>query len=225
MTTDEELNAIFERVSKRFNYRIATAAFEPYRDLKIRWARTFEHADFHVSDYLRWAPTEVVEDIAETIFSKIMGEDRGYADGTIGWLTSSDFYEKAQPEYLKRDKRIGNAEGEVKDLTESLDRLKGMGLVDRVPEGLKILWSNPGKDREAARSSLLMRVIVINRILDSEEVPDAALDLCLLKQLIHVNSEFGKVPMIDTEEMDRKILEFPNSEEILKWFKDHGIEF
>ncbi|MBE6522566.1 MAG: hypothetical protein E7Z62_05510 [Thermoplasmata archaeon] len=225
MTTDTELNEIFERVSKHFNYRTATAAFEPYRDLKIRWARTFEHADFHVSDYLRRAPTEVVEDIAETIFSKIMGEDRGYTDGTIGWLTSSDFYEKAQPEYLKRDKRIRREEGEAKDLWESVRRLQGMGLVDKVPEGLRILWSCPGEDREAARSSLLMRVIVINEILDSEEVPDAALDLCLLKQLIHVTSDFGKVPMIDTEEMDRRILAFPNSEEILEWFKDHGIEF
>ena len=225
MTTDEELNSIFERVSKRFNYKQVTAEFQPYRDLKIRWARTYDRADFQVSDYLRWAPTEVVEDIAETIFSKITGEDRGYADGTVGWLTSSDFYGKAQPEYLRRDKRVGKEEGDVKDLWESVGRLKRMGLVDRVPEDLKILWSCPGEDREAARSSLLMRVIVINKILDSEEVPDAALDLCLLKQLIHVNSDFGKVPMIDTEEMDRRILSFPNSEEILEWFKDHGIEF
>ncbi|MBE6523554.1 MAG: hypothetical protein E7Z65_01585 [Thermoplasmata archaeon] len=225
MTTDTELNEIFERVSKHFNYRTATAAFEPYRDLKIRWVRTYEQISFYVSDYLKEAPAEVVESIAETLLNKIRGEDSGYTGQTIEWLTSPDFYEKVQPKYLKRDKRTGNAEGEVKDLMESLDRLKGMGLVDRVPEGLKILWSNPGKDREAARSSLLMRVIVINRILDSEEVPDAALDLCILKQMINVTSDFGKVPMIDTEEMDRRILAFPNSEEILEWFKDHGIEF
>ena len=225
MTTDTELNEIFERVSKRFDFETTTAEFEPYRDLKVRWARTFTHAEFHVSDYLRWAPTAVVESIAETILSKIRGTDIGYTDEAVAWLTSSEFYGRAQPEYLRRDKRIVEEEGKVKDLWESVDRLKEMGLAERIPEGLKILWSNPGTDREAARSSLLMRVIVVNGILDSEEVPDAALDLCILKQLINVTSEFGKTPMIDTEEMDRRLLAFPNSEEILEWFKDHGIDF
>jgi len=225
MTTDEELNTIFERVSKRFELRNVTADFEPYRDLKIRWTRSSDFAEFHVSDYLRWAPNEVVESIARTIMGKIKGEDVGYSDVTVGWLTSENFYGKAQPEYVRRDKRIGSEEGEAKDLWESLERLKRMGLVDEVPEGLRIFWSNPEMDREAARSSLLMRVIVINRILDSEEVPDAALDLCILKQMINVTSDFGKVPMIDAEEMDRRILAFPNSEEILEWFREHDLEF
>ncbi len=43
--------------------------------------------------------------------------------------------------------------------------------------------------------------------------------------MINVTSDFGKVPMIDTEEMDRRILAFPNSEEILEWFRDHDIQF
>jgi len=40
-----------------------------------------------------------------------------------------------------------------------------------------------------------------------------------------VTYDFGKVPMIDAEEMDRKILAFPNSEEILEWFREHDLDF
>ncbi len=36
---------------------------------------------------------------------------------------------------------------------------------------------------------------------------------------------FGKVSMIDAEEMDRRILAFPNSGEILEWFREHNLDF
>ena len=91
--------------------------------------------------------------------------------------------------YLERDKRTGGKEGEHKSHQESLARLEELGLAE-LDGTIEVLWSREEECGEAARSSVLMRTIVVNKTLDSEEVSDLALDLAFLKHLTHIGTGF-----------------------------------
>ncbi len=73
---EQQLNEIFERIGEEYGYR-AGAEFAAFKDLKVRWVRTSDWADFKVSDYLRDAPEGVIEDLARTIITKIIGAGGG----------------------------------------------------------------------------------------------------------------------------------------------------
>lgn len=59
------------------------AEFSSFRDLKIKWVRIYKWIEFQVSDYLMRAPEGVIEGLARTIFSKILGTDKSYSDEVI----------------------------------------------------------------------------------------------------------------------------------------------
>ena len=52
---EQQLNEIFERIGEENGMR-ATAEFAAFTDLKVKWVRTSDWAEFRVSDYLRDAP-------------------------------------------------------------------------------------------------------------------------------------------------------------------------
>ena len=58
-TTEEILNETFKKVGNDFGYE-TSAEYAAFRDLKVRWQRSYKWADFQVSDYLRDAPEEVL---------------------------------------------------------------------------------------------------------------------------------------------------------------------
>lgn len=62
MTTTKEQNATFQKVGNDFGFGNVTAEYAPFRDLKVRWQRTYDWASFQVSDYLgghrsKWSRT------------------------------------------------------------------------------------------------------------------------------------------------------------------------
>ena len=57
---EQQLNEVFERIGEESGMR-ATAEFAAFTDLKVRWVRTSDWAEFRVSDYLRDAPEWVIE--------------------------------------------------------------------------------------------------------------------------------------------------------------------
>lgn len=106
MVTSEELNMTFQKVGNDFGIE-TKAEFAAFRDLKIKWMRSYKWAEFTVSDFLKDAPLEVIENIARSIFSRIKGNENDYSDETVEWLTSAEFAEINQPTYISRDLRIG----------------------------------------------------------------------------------------------------------------------
>ena len=192
MVTSEELNATFEKVGNDFHFDEVTAEFAPYRDLKVRWCRMMRHADFSVSDYLEGAPSEVVEGIARTIFSRIRGEEpENYPKETIEWLTSPEFLELNQEKYIERSRTIGEMSSEEAGmLWESYYRLVDAGLIPEI-DGLRLFWSKNDSVAKAGQSSCLMRVVIMNRRFLNDKVPTEALDFCLLHELANIVIGFG----------------------------------
>lgn len=180
MVTTEELNIAFQKAANDFGIE-TKAEFAAFRDLKIRWARTYKWAEFTVSDFLKEAPLEVIEDIATTIFSKIKGNEHEYSDETVEWLTSDEFAEVNQPAYISRDLRIGSEKGEHKSIEESLNRLKDRKLIPEDLGRIRFFWSKKTSNEQSSWSSMLMKVVTVNCALDSDNVPDEILDYAILR--------------------------------------------
>lgn len=210
----------FQKVGNDFGYEV-NAEFATFRDLKLKWMRSYKWIEFQVSDYLKEAPENVIEGIARTIFSKIQGTDGNYSDEVIEWLTSDEFVDSMQPTYISRDRRIGSPTGEHRDLRESLDRLKKQGLVTTSLDRTKLFWSRKVDEDRSAWSSSLMRTVTVNSILDSDDVPEEVLDYVLLNQIAFIECDFG----MDSEERKKTIAErmenYPGYNSINNWLSEH----
>ena len=218
---EQMLNEIFERIGEESGMK-ASAEFAAFSDLKVRWVRTSDWAEFRVSDYLRDAPEGVIEDLARTIMARIRGCGGDYTDRATAWLTAPEFSETHRPVYLERDERAGSREGEHKSIEASLGRLEGLGLIWRDPS-IEIRWSKEEERGSAARSSVLMRLIVVDRALDSDEVPDSALDLTVLKHLALIRAGFLAEPLRRDREVEDALSRYPGFDGTIEWMEDHGI--
>ncbi len=211
----------FQKVGNDFGIE-TKAEFAAFRDLKIRWTRTYKWAEFTVSDFLKEAPLEVIEDIAKTIFSRIKGNEHEYSDETVEWLTSDEFVEINQPVYIARDMRIGSDEGEHKSIEDSLNRLKDRKLISEDLGRIRLFWSKNTSNEQSAWSSMLMKVITVNAGLDSEDTPDDVLDFVILRQIAHLKSDFRK----NNKDRKQAVLEtvqiYPGFDSIQEWLEEHG---
>ena len=218
---EQQLNEIFERIGEENGMR-ASAEFAAFTDLKVKWVRTSDWAEFRVSDYLRDAPEGGIEDLARTIMAKIRGCGGDYTERATAWLTALEFSEVHRPVYLERDERAGGAEGEHKSIEASLGRLEGLGLIERDPS-IDIRWSREEERGNAARSSVLMRLIVVDRALDSDDVPDSALDLAVLKHLSLIKAGFLAEPLRRDREVEDALSRYPGFDGTIEWMEDHGL--
>ena len=222
MVTTIQLTEAFQEASNILAHEMSiTAEFAPYRDLKVRWTRTYGAADFSVSDYLQDAPMEVIEGIAKTIFSKIANaESDRYPKETEEWLTSEEFRELNQETYIKRSRTISDMD--TTRLEDSYQRLVDDGLVKPI-EGLRLFWTDENRsDSSPGQSSCLMRVVIMNGRLIS--CPDDVLDYCLLKQLANINVDFGTEVLERRNEVETMISMFPRADEARLWLKDAEME-
>ena len=223
MTTTEELNATFEKVGNDFGFGNVTAEYAPFRDLKVRWQRGYDWAAFQVSDYLEEAPEEVVVGIATTIMKRIRGEDDGYPEETVEWLTSHEFRALNQQKYIQRSRMIAVPMDGDDRLQESYERLVEDGLMDEIDD-LKLYWSKAEGSNKMGESSCLMRVITMNPRLKGIDVPDKILDYCLLHELANIKVGFMLDRERRTEEISNIMDACPEALKAQNWLEKVDIE-
>ena len=207
----EMLNRAMRNAGVRNGFDEIQAEFSAFRDFKLKWTRCYKWISFEVSDYLRNAPENVIQSLAETVFARIRGEDRtAYSEEVCNYLNSGEFLEENQGLFLKRFRGISEtARGESVDLLDCYRRLAERGLVEYDPN-LVIRWNSIGdRSRNVGRSSVLMRTIVMNPELDSEDVSEDALDYALYSQICHVNLGFGPTREDDAERYEEMLSLYP----------------
>lgn len=187
-----DLTAMVKAVSKRYGYEDAVAQFIPIRDFKVRWTRTYKWISVEVCDYLADAPDEIIESLLTTIFKRIAGdEDAEYEEDLASWLTADDFVREKQPMYVRRTRGLSKTPmGNLKDLDVSYRRLIEMGLVEKDPM-VYLGWGIFPTPHIVARTSVIMKVVVMSDLLDREEVDDEVVDYCLYAQLVRVKMGFN----------------------------------
>ena len=225
-TAEETMKGSFGTIGRKYGYDKVGAEFVAYRDFKVKWTRSYKWADFQVSDYLMDAPEVVFEDLADTLFSRITGaEDKPYSPEMTDWITSDGFRRNKQPIYVKRSRNITRSpKGEYRDLNESIDRLKGMGLIgsDAKPY---LTWTKDDLAATAGYCSTLMDTIVISSALDSDCIPDCVTDYALYHEYLVTRdgwANFGKMEPIDIREEEKR---FPKWRDAENWLGKMCLHF
>ena len=219
-TAVETLKESFGTIGKKYGYDKVGAEFVAYRDFKVKWTRSYRWAEFQVSDYLMDAPGEVIDGLAETLFSKIAGkESKPYTPEMTDWITSDQFTRNKQPIYVRRSRNITRSSvGKFKDLNESLDRLKALGIVDENCSPY-LTWSREELAHTVGYCSTLMDTIVISSIFDTNSIPDYALDFALYHEYLITREgwvNFGKGEEFDVCAEEKK---FPQWKEAENWIR------
>ncbi len=224
MKNENGLQQIFVRIGDEYGYRHIGADFVESCDLKIKWVRQGNSVQFWVTDYLKDAPDDILESLAETIFRRIYeNADSPYDSSFIEYLTTDLFVKELQPVYLSR---LGCASaspvGRYKDLRRCVDRLAEKGLVKKIPN-MYMGWMPMGPSDSVGHSSPLMRSICMNERLDRHDVPDDLMDFCFYSQLKKVEQGFGMDSKRNNKEYFLSIEGYPDSERFIAELGSRGL--
>ena len=225
-TTEEILKDCFEEVGKKYGYDRVGAEFVAYRDFKVKWTRSYRWADFQVSDYLMNASEQVLTDLAETMFSRISGaEPKPYSPEMNGYITSNEFRDEKQQIYIRRSRNITRSpEGKEKNLTESLQRLKKLGLVEE-DFNPYLTWTRAELQSTIGYCSTLMNTVVISSAFDSKFVPDEALDYALYHECLIIRQGRANFGLGEEFDLDAEEKKFPDWQEMEGWIRRMGLHF
>lgn len=212
------VSEMFATVGREYGYEDVEVDFVPYRDMKVRWQRTTEWISFSVSDYLKDAPTLVLEDFARTLFGKIAGEKADWSDRFRVYICDGGFVEKNRPLLLKRFKGVKPAgEHRCRSLEDSIDRLIAEGLISDVDD---IEFRYASGMHRASHVSVVMRTVIISGRLDSEDVPEYVLDAQVYKGICQVMAGFGHSEEVH-QECERRINRYSRMADSEKWCMEH----
>lgn len=160
----EELSQIFQQVAERHDYESAVAEFVAFADFKVQWQRSYYWIAFRISDYLKDAPEKVIEDLAESLFTKIAGKESEYGESMREWVLNPAFSIAKREKYIKRKKRLTDSGvGEHHNLIDIVDDLVACGDLP-ADHNIRFVWNK----QDVPTHSVLMRVVSIPSEYDDE---------------------------------------------------------
>ena len=222
--TTEQLTQIFARIGKGYGYSQVAAEFMAFNDMKLQWQRGYSWIDFRISDYLCGAPEEVIEDLAKAIFAKLSGREAKFGETFIRYLTDPQVREKNRTAYLGRTSFGTDGPcGKVRDLEDSVRRLKEKGLLDPGFE-CELRWKDCiYEDRgKASGCTVLMGILWVNTRLDSGDVPDYVLDYAVYIAATYLALGYRPNDMIE-EERRALVERYPSKDKAEKWLRKHDM--
>jgi hypothetical protein len=224
MTDGFSIDQIFKDSGQRYGFDNVTADFSPEGEMKVTWVRFGTSIDFWISDFLDFAPKDVLESLAETIFSKIRYEPSlDYSDVLMDFVWRKDFLERKRPVYMSRLNGVSQGPvGRHRDLDDSYIRLLEGGLIKSDAE-IEIRWLPMSDSNCIGHSSTIMKTACVNRRLDMPFVSDEALDLCLFSQIKFI--ELGRIR--DPHEREKlvrdSVAEYPDADKLDQELKQLGL--
>ena len=219
--TDEQLTQIFARIGKGYQYNRVSAEFMPFQEMKLRWQRSYEWVEFKVSDYLRGAPEEVIDELAKVIFGKISGKDTKFGETFIRYLTDPQVRERNRTSYLGRAVfDTDGPRGKVRNLEDSVVRLKRQGLLDPGFDCTLRWKSDGGEISKASGCTVLMNLLWVNTRLDSEKTPDYVLDYAVYVAAAYLVIGYRPNDPLDDEWM-ALLARYPSKSKAEAWLRKH----
>ncbi|MBR6038216.1 MAG: hypothetical protein IKP53_05750 [Candidatus Methanomethylophilaceae archaeon] len=223
-TQDYDISEIFAKAGEKYGYDNVEAEYADFDELKMKWMRHGTWARFFVSDFMRDAPREVMESMAETLLAKICcSAETEYSEAVCRWLTAEEFVRSKQPVYLsKKEGMVAGSEGRFKDLGTSYRRLVDAGMLKEDPM-LYIGWDYSYPERGAGRASVLMRVVGVSPELDSEGISDRALDYALYSLALHVSLGFAPCRRSRDTDYEEIMGRYPDRDAVVEELAERGI--
>ncbi len=166
------LTNIFKDAGANFNYKNVTAEFEPFTEVKVRWQRTYDWADFKVSDYLMDAPDSILSALAQSLFEKIRGDEGDLSEEFKGYVSSLDFTKAHRDVYLAR------IDAHITDKYDGLMK----SIIEREGKNVEGIVVATNEVANRPHCSVLMRTLVVPPVF--ETAPDYVLDFVFTHYLV-----------------------------------------
>lgn len=221
MDAEQNLKDAFSRIGKDFGYDTVEAKFVAFNEFKLRWQRTYTWASFKVSDFLKDAPIDVLEDTATMMFTNISGEECGYSDKFKAWVLSDEFIERNRATYIRRHRNLSkSAEGEVWNLDSVYARLVKEGKLEEDPN-IRFVWMDSKASAKATQTSVLMKTITFHIALDSTNMPEFVIEFLLYTAC--KNMELGRANLGEAYSSHSAGDDFPRAGEANEILKEWSL--
>lgn len=182
-----DLSETFRVVNSKIAAGRLSASYYPYRELKHTWRSRDGLVMFRVSDYLRGTPEEVIESLAWYLICRARGVDcpEGMSEKYLSHIGSHKFWSDRRDLYVGRAKNLAfRAKGSERDLGTVFDYVNACyfgGKLD-TPE---LAWASESPSRRVGFFHAPLRILAVNRALDSARVPRYVLEFVVYHELLH----------------------------------------
>ncbi|MDD1743977.1 MAG: DUF45 domain-containing protein [Methanomassiliicoccales archaeon] len=218
--SQNDINRPFTAVGQRFGFNRVDAEFHPFKEFKTTWQRCGTSAEFKVTDYLKTADPEILEEFARCLFTRIqqrIGEV--YTEPIRQYLQSKYFIEQNQSTYLRRSRNLlCSPRGAHYDLREILESLRSQGLVEDCHSAFMSWTDRPNRFR-MGYCSILMQVVAISSILDSPDIPKYVAEYVLYHEMLHLEKGLDSLRSQHNAEFRRMERKYPRFREAEDWLK------
>lgn len=212
--TNRKLTDIFSRVGAQYGYTDVDAVFVGSLDMKMKWKRGHDWCTVEVPDYIDHAPDEALVDLATYLFKGFSGKRSDNIPGLDKYLRDPSFVASKRGVYLERNNLKDDSVGEFHDLRDSVDRLYAEGLLPEGPDFI-LCWNDSALSK--ASGSFRAQVIWVKSALDQKGVPEAVLDYCVYREVLHLALQ--RDPQPGNQQLYlRKIKQCPNA-----WFAEEWL--
>lgn len=221
MTDDANLEMIVGAVGKSYGYDQIRAQFYPFRELKGTWKRNGSRLFLRISDYLRWADEEVIEDFARSFFYAMESKKRRkvYGEAFKNWIRSKEFVEKNRPIYLQRSRNLKLSPlGSTFNLDEIRHQLEETGFIKNSLDAY-LTWTINGNRNRMGCCSVIMKVISVSSVLDSPSIPSIVPAYVLYHEMLHLEMSSEHFFTGHGPEFRRRERMFPKWNEAEFWLK------
>ena len=150
--------------------------------------------EIEMSDYLEDAPDRVLRDSCKAIVQWSMGRKYVQPESLSEYIRSDDFIVTARPKYLKRSRSLSLTQrGKCKDLIESVERLMDRDLVNEADiTNSYYTWADHMAKYKFGQCNQTFRVVSVNPVLDSNDVPDVILDFVIYHETLHLRQDMSR---------------------------------
>lgn len=218
--SNETVTAVFQEIGKKYGYGNVAVEWTAFKQFKVQWQRSYNWIAFRLSDYLKDATVEVWQDLAQSLFEKIIGNEGNYSEPMKGWVLAPEFSQNHRQTFINRSRYIHEDDGENKSISASLDRLVEVGLIP-ADHNIRLVWNNDTRSDMGATYSVLMRTVMLNRQLDVNDMPDHVLDYVIYHQYLRIKEGsriFGTDEVPSTREDEMKFPDYEEAEKTLDRF-------
>lgn len=216
------LTETFREVNDRLSDGRVRVSFYPYKELKHTWRMSDRVLFFKVSDYMKGAPDVVLESLAWCLICRARRKEcpEGMSREYRMHVRAPQFWEARRSLYLSRYKNLSfRPSGECRDLDEVFSYVNSVYFEGGL-ERPDLAWVRESPKSRVGFYHSPLRILAVNRILDTDRIPRFVLEFVVYHELLH-----GTVDCIDglsrrtfhTKEFRRRESEFSNHDEAEEW--------
>ena len=213
---DERLKLLVDEHIAAYGRTACRCAFMASKDFSFRWSFKDRELDLKVSDYVRDAPDEALEDLVKGMLGYVFTKKPLSVEIFAEYVRSDEFILAHRPIFMKRAKNYAeNGIGNVRSLYDSVQRLMDAGLITESDiDNSVFVWSRKTTFTRLGTCSTMMRVAAVSNIFDSPQYSEHALDYVVYHEIVHLRMgyrPFDRNP--HDREFQRNIRLFPGRKE------------